>query len=399
MMSDIKLGTNPGEGKYMPTSLSTDPIADHSLYEEMEIAASCAPSDRTDTISEAHTARSVYSFLKVKEKTLVQLMATDDPYVNTKGANENKHLWLSRKGKYLAKLIQNFPSYMLEGKVLSSRLEAFRDVLANLGGVEAFMALPGEAEYSSSELRDANFVPRCRAAFVYRIVSDIRKVGNSRRFLTRQKKANECSKLVLNKMVAVIQNLFQFSSKLLVIRIDFEYRFEARSQITSRKAKQDLRKFLNNIRHQTVFKNLLGHIWKIEQGVFGGFHFHTFFFFAGNSAQRDIFLSMALGKYWEKVTEGRGKFHSCNAKKGAYRYLGIGKISHTDLSMQSGLLIALKYLAESDKAQSVPSERSFGYSQPLEVTPESLGGRPRSASAPTIFTEWKYNDDLEASSD
>ncbi len=390
--------TSISADKYIDVGYGASPIADHHLYAEMEIAEGFAPPDRADTIYVAKTASSIYSYLKVFEKTLVHLMATEDSYVTMKDANGKQKIWLNRKGSYLAKMIQNYPELMLEGKTLSCRLEAFREVLENLGGVETFTSLPGEASYSHADLIEANFVPKCRAGLIHRIVSDLQKIGNSRRFIKRLEQANDRSELVLDKMVAVIHNLFQFSSKLLVVRIDFEYRLEARTEVTSRKAKKDLRKFLNNIRHQTVFNDLLGYIWKTEQGIFGGFHFHTFFFFDGNCAQHDIILSMALGKYWIKVTEGRGAFHSCNAKKGAYRYLGIGKISHADLSMQSGLLIALKYLAESDKAQSVPSERAFGFSKALEVTPKSLGGRPRSASASTIFTQWKNDDGLEVTS-
>jgi hypothetical protein len=373
--------------------------SDDIVYAEQELAATIIPTDRINKIEVARTARETYLRLKEVEKMLVNLISSEQPCVAIKYNGEHALLMLNIRGRCLASSIQNFPFTLVEGKTLSCRLDIFMEVINNLGGIEGFECLPVEHRYLQTTLKDPSFQPKCRAGFVLRAALDLRKIGNSRSFKARLTKAKKESEETLKKLVGVVQNLFLVSSKLLVIRVDFEYLLNARSLVTIRSAKRDMRKFLNNIRHQTQFADLLGHIWAVEEGLAGGIHFHCFFFFKGHEAQRDVFYSMALGKYWVKVTEGRGAFHSCNAKKGSYLYRGIGMVSHSDLEKHSGLLLALAYFTAADKAQSIPFERSFGHSKPHTPPPESLGGRKRTPCAKSVFTRSSNDDELEGRND
>ncbi len=361
---------------------------DETTYCALEHDVTLVPQDRSDQLSELKSSREIYVQLKFAESIVRTVLEMPTFSYTSQRTSRNGQITLmqTRHGAFLETMLRNFPWNALSNKALSAHLDLLRKLVDNLGSLDAFLALPGQSDYAPSELKGSAFLPRCRAGFIKRLVHDLVQQGATPEFRKILKAADQRVDFVLQKMVKVIRNLFEAYACLSIIRIDLEYRQAVRNTMTIKTAKNDIRKFLNYLRHRKDFKHLVGHIWKLEMGVLNGLHFHCLFFFDGSEAKADIFHSMSLGKYWEQITAGRGIFHSCNAKKSNYRFLGIGKVTHADAAMHKTLYDILVYLAKSDQALSAPGERTFGYSKPVKPTAKSLGGRPRNDAVLTIFT-------------
>lgn len=125
------------------------------------------------------------------------------------------------------------------------------------------------------------------------------------------------------------------TTRLVVLRIDLEYRKEFKDQISVGEALADLDHFFSNQRNNSRFKGKLGFICKLEYGVLKSLHFHLILFFDGaiKDGRTDVYLAKKIGEYWvEVITKGRGNYWNVNAKKQQYKQkgiLGIGLI-HDD---------------------------------------------------------------------
>lgn len=123
--------------------------------------------------------------------------------------------------------------------------------------------------------------------------------------------------------------------RLVVLRIDLEYRKEYRDQMSVVEALADLNHLFNNQRNNSLFKGKLGFIAKLEYGALKALHFHLILFFDGaiKDGRIDVYLAQKIGEYWVKViTKGRGNYWNVNANKQQYKQkgiLGIGLI-HDD---------------------------------------------------------------------
>lgn len=144
------------------------------------------------------------------------------------------------------------------------------------------------------------------------------------------------------------------TKRLVVLRIDLEYRKEFRDQISVVEALDDLNHFITNQRNNALFKGKLGYISKLEFGVQKGLHFHLILFFDGaiRDGRSDVYLAQKIGEYWVKViTKGRGAYWNVNAKKQEYKQkgiLGIGLIhDHEDARFHNLKHRIVRYLCKS----------------------------------------------------
>lgn len=159
-----------------------------------------------------------------------------------------------------------------------------------------------------------------------------------------------------NEYIKYVDGLFVRYSKLLVIRLDLEYRDEYTTSVTFEEAQDDISRFIKNRRWNSIFEHCAGYIIAKEIGRQGrGFHFHCFIFFDGQNKKRSMILGKRIGKdYWEdSITRlpdlndqkrSRGAYFNCNIKENKYRYSGIGMIDHADEIKRANLIYALVYL-------------------------------------------------------
>ncbi len=129
--------------------------------------------------------------------------------------------------------------------------------------------------------------------------------------------------------------------------------------------KKDLKTFFNKARHK---KSLFGkdkfidYFGRIEYARDAGYHAQICFFYKASEAQRHLWYSHEIGKYFEKITEGRGYYFSCNAKaaEGKYRNVGIGIVEHDDFEKIGHLWTAVSYCV---KAAQVVRVKNTGKEQ------------------------------------
>jgi hypothetical protein len=207
---------------------------------------------------------------------------------------------------------------------------------------------------------------------------------------------------VLNKnnrgLAAYIDHLFSQHARMLVLRVDFGYKkqdrpFMSEDEVNAgyRQAKEDREHLFRNMRSNTLFRHLLGYVWKLEYGLRKGFHYHMLLFFDGAKVREDVSIAKMIGEYWQTtVTQGRGGYYNCNAKKSLYQDCGIGMINHYDTVLRDNLKKAAEYLTKADYYAKIIAQdkgRTFGKG---EMTTKTDGrGRPRKYSAHTLSQKSK----------
>ncbi len=170
-----------------------------------------------------------------------------------------------------------------------------------------------------------------------------------------------------------IDGLFKRYSKLLVLRVDLGYRKEGAGKeagpeiLSFGEVKNDHATFLRSLKSylKKTFgkKGLVGYVWKLEFAPEKSWHYHMILFLDGQASREDVTIARMVGDHWEAVTEGRGMYYNCNARKESYTNQGIGLIDHRDMDRRNGLRQAARYLVKTDyyiKLVAPENGRTFG---------------------------------------
>lgn len=184
-----------------------------------------------------------------------------------------------------------------------------------------------------------------------------------------------------------IDRLFLHHSRLLVLRVDLAYGQD--ECVTFDELESDLYRLQNNARHNTLFDEMLGYVFKIEYGMEKKLHVHALFFFNGHKHKCDVYLAQQIGNYWNTViTLGRGCYWNCNQGKGTYKHLGIGDIHFSDAVKRDNLMIAVEYLCKKHqqliKPHNAPMTKLLRKGQCKLLDSPKLG-RPRNESIESLF--------------
>lgn len=139
--------------------------------------------------------------------------------------------------------------------------------------------------------------------------------------------------------------------------------------------------FANMKGKPSLFKHLVGYVWRIEYGREAGYHLHVLFFFNGAAVERHEYLAQEIGCYYRDViTQGRSYFENCNRKKSKYGDAwALGQIDHWDLTKRGNLLQAMQYFCKTNQlVQVVPYQgcHLFGCGF-THRQGKGKGGRPR----------------------
>lgn len=221
---------------------------------------------------------------------------------------------------------------------------------------------------------------------------EMQREGGKKEFKKKVSARLEKSKQNLKSAMAYECELFEWRSRLLVIRLDFGFKAEYGKEVTVAEARKYLKKFLNNRRkNKTLFEWMGGYIWALEYGCEGkGLHFHLTFFFDGSEVWKDPYVGDKIGKYWvEVITKGKGNYHNCNRNKKGYKHLGIGMVHRDAVEMRRNLGCAIEYLTKKAHCFKVEMDdgRVFGKG---ESPPKNLTGvgRPPIRKTPLVSTKW-----------
>jgi hypothetical protein len=195
-------------------------------------------------------------------------------------------------------------------------------------------------------------------------------------------------------LLRYIESLFEYRSRLLVLRMDFSYQKDAGGFFTTSddqridlifgaKNKDLLEKWSIEVREQRnqlikklkkkYKKDLIGYVWKLEYGADKAFHYHMIFFLDESKHHQDVKIAESIGEIWKhEITNGKGIYWNCNAKKKHFeknRRIATGKIKHDDLELRANLDHMASYLTKPDyfvKLTLSDGSRTFG-----------KGGKPR----------------------
>ena len=103
------------------------------------------------------------------------------------------------------------------------------------------------------------------------------------------------------------------------------------------------------------------------------------FFFDGSKVREDVTLGKGIGDYWrDEVTQGKGVYYNCNARKQDYDSCGLGMVSCYDKIKRAALVesVASYLVKPDDLAQLMVPERGRVFGKGL-VPEKSAAGRPR----------------------
>ncbi|MEG0488017.1 MAG: inovirus-type Gp2 protein [Acinetobacter sp.] len=205
-----------------------------------------------------------------------------------------------------------------------------------------------------------------------------------------------------NSLLRYIESLFEYRSRLLVLRIDFSYKKDAGGFFTTSdgqridllfgvKNKDLLEKWSIEVREQRnqlikqlkkkYKKDLVGYVWKLEYGADKAFHYHMIFFLDESHHRQDVKIAQSIGEMWKhEITKGKGIYWNCNAKKKQFEKNGCaatGKMKHDDQELRANLNHMALYLIKPDYLVTLAlsdGSRTFGKGgKPKKIKT----GRPR----------------------
>lgn len=189
----------------------------------------------------------------------------------------------------------------------------------------------------------------------------------------------------LRNFQSYVDSMFRECARLVVLRLDLEYRAECKPSLME--AVSDLDRFFSNRRHNDIFRARRGYIVKVEFGIYTGYHFHLLLFFDGSirSNNSDVHHAEEIGEYWKNViTKGKGRFCNVNKDKAKYEKkgrLGIGTIHVSETSLIANLKGIVRYFCKKEqffKPKSEPKFKTIRKGKAPTLRAKKLG-RPRIA--------------------
>lgn len=177
------------------------------------------------------------------------------------------------------------------------------------------------------------------------------------------------------------ERLLRYYARLLIVRLDLQYRKEARVSLTIDQVYAHLDHLMYLKDWHPAFEGLVGYAWVIEQGDRDGYHLHVVFYFDGSKVCRDISKGFQIGELWSyDITKGMGYVENCNARKDRYAAVGIGMIHRDNPEECQNAIMALRYLGKDTQSLRMKpwGRREFDHGNPPD---EALKrGRPPAMS-------------------
>lgn len=181
------------------------------------------------------------------------------------------------------------------------------------------------------------------------LVALVRRVSGSWPFINACKKVAAKAKSNFNSGRNFIFKLFTRRSRLLVLRVDLYFRPWAKALGLSSQADVLIEKFVRRLRDERIVGNYLGAIYKREDGVSRGAHWHWLIFLDGHLRQDAYGLSRKIGEDWMRLAgKHQSSYFNCYVKANRFKFNGLGLVHVNDAKKLLGLRAALVYLTKRD---------------------------------------------------
>mgnify|MGYP000476364640 FL=1 len=195
----------------------------------------------------------------------------------------------------------------------------------------------------------------------------IKTIENKKKAISKNKQS----------LLRYISDLFEYRSRLLVIRVDLGYskierlhKFRPRRdkkislspppklkifegwQLFGDAAREHRVSLIKQVGKQFK-KNFIGYVWKLEYGTDKGFHYHMIFFLDGANCRKDITIAQSIGELWKnEIVQGDdGVYWNLNADKKRFEKnncVATGMISSNDRATRNNLERMATYLVKPD---------------------------------------------------
>lgn len=222
-------------------------------------------------------------------------------------------------------------------------------------------------------------------AFLRSMQDDFQSSAFRREVSNLRRKASKNYKSLLK----YLGELFKKHSKLLIMRLDLTYKksenISLNNVFTPSYAEVNehrealLRSLDKHLKAISPEAGLVGYVWKLEYGLMKSWHFHFIVIMNGQKVRQDVLWAKVIGKYWMRITKGKGIYHSCNQSKKKYKIPGIGLIDHSNADLRKGLCLVAAYLTKLDAFIRVAlpeNKRAFGKGIVRRTASRGVG-RPR----------------------
>ena len=214
-----------------------------------------------------------------------------------------------------------------------------------------------------------------------------------------EKKFKRNAKDNCNVLMKYFRDWFKYRAKVLALRFDLGYGASAHQVINGCQGKPYAKMAEKMQAHRDLFfKHVrkhfkgekVGYAWKLEYGLFKGFHCHVILLLNGDKHWSDVNLTKQLGEYWKTViTEDQGLYFNCNAQKHVYKYPSVGLLYACDEGKWKGLECIARYLTKPDgyiKLELPGNSRVFGKGNMPKLKHVKLG-RPRIKQTAQAFMQ------------
>lgn len=172
---------------------------------------------------------------------------------------------------------------------------------------------------------------------------------------------------------------------------DFSEKRVMEGRIALEEVQIDRKHFFANMKGKpSLFKHLVGYVWRIKFTRENGYNWYVVLFFDGSNVQEHECLAQEIGEYWrEVITKGRGYFKKYNHDKLNYTNdWALGTIDYRDRSKRKKLIAAMQSFCKTDEmVQVVPYHGCHLFGSGFthrNLKSGGCDGQPRARGAPQL---------------
>ncbi|NIK00370.1 inovirus-type Gp2 protein [Xanthomonas cannabis] len=207
-----------------------------------------------------------------------------------------------------------------------------------------------------------------------RLIAFIRRVSHTKKFkfacydYSRQAAAN------FKSACKYVVHLFSRYTRLVVLRVDLYLRPGHRAWGFGKEANNRIERLQRLLRDGSIVPGFLGGIYKRENGIHRGMHWHCMFFLDAHDQMHADYFSKAIGDAWMRIVGGdRASYFNCYVRRHEYRFNGLGVVHLNDIEKLIGIRVALHYMTKRDCVLKATSGKQRNFSRSEFRTPVRSG--------------------------
>ncbi|SOD54771.1 Protein of unknown function [Pseudoxanthomonas wuyuanensis] len=209
----------------------------------------------------------------------------------------------------------------------------------------------------------------------------VRRASRSWRFINECRKIDRQANDNFSSGRKLLFELFSHCSRLLVLRVDLYFRPWAKALGVSQEADDLIEKFYRRLRDGRIVDDYLGAIYKREDGINRGAHWHWLIVLDGHRRRDAYGLTRRIGEDWMRVAGvNRSSYFNCYVRAPSFKFNGLGLVHVCDTKKLLGLRAALVYLTKRDCVLKLHSgkDQHFRRSKPRHKDKKQRGAPRRS---------------------